>query len=232
MWICVVRVEICDCDRVLAGTTSFHSVDFPWHRSRSVFLARGPKTLCRATFAMPHPEQRLRTDSKRISSNLLIHELFIILLVFVSAAEPRRGAPSKYRLIDWLIDWLIDIIIDKLLSSVSKVTSPSWEIVTNLRWECNFLSSSEICCLFIFSFDHARMNLNTTRPFVRLYSSIRSSASECKNYKVFIYKFTFCETIVIARERHHRCGESFLKEINYSWTLENLCWHIWQDLRV
>ena len=43
---------------------------------------RAPGTLCRAPFAMPYLEQRLRTDSKRISSNLLIHELFTILLVF------------------------------------------------------------------------------------------------------------------------------------------------------
>ena len=116
-----------------------------------------------------------------------------------------------------------NIIIEKLLSSVSKSYISELRNRHQFALRAQFLSNSEICCLFIFSFDHARINLITTRPFVRLYSSIRSSAPECKNYKVFIYKFTFCETIVIARERHHRCGDSFLKEINYSWTLENLC---------
>ena len=60
--ICVVRVEICDCDRVLAGTMSFHSADFPWHRRRSVFPAQWPGTHYRVTFAMPLLEQCLRTD--------------------------------------------------------------------------------------------------------------------------------------------------------------------------
>ena len=88
---CAIHVGICDWDRVLAGTTSFHSVDFPWHRGRSVFPARGPGTLCRATFAMPHHEQRLRIDSKRIFSNLLIHELVTILLFFCK----RRWASER-----------------------------------------------------------------------------------------------------------------------------------------
>ena len=95
-----------------------------------------------------------------------------------------------------------DIIIDKLPSSVSKVTSLSWEIVTHLHWKRDFCPTQRYVVYF-FSFVHSRINLITTRPFVRLYSSIRSSVPECKNYKVFIYKFTFRVTIVISRERHH-----------------------------
>ena len=44
--ICAVRVEICDCNRVLVGTTSIHSVGFPWNRIP-----------CRVTFAMRLLEQ-------------------------------------------------------------------------------------------------------------------------------------------------------------------------------
>ena len=50
---------------------------------------------------------RLKTHLFKLAYSWIVYNT---VGFFVSSAEPRRGAPSKYRLIDWLIDWLIDLL--------------------------------------------------------------------------------------------------------------------------
>ena len=97
-----IRSEHCTVPPALKLFWLSVGVDVPRDARTRFCSCKGPGTHYRVTFVMPLLEQRLRTNSKRISSNLPILELYKLytFIIIVSAAEPRRGAPSKCRLID------------------------------------------------------------------------------------------------------------------------------------
>ena len=142
--ICVVRVEI-GFSRGLRRSiqSTFHDAEvllFSGPRARNSL----PSNVCAA------PSRTVFANRlKRISWNLHILEMHWCFCYFVSAADPRRGAPSKYRLIDWLIDCKMRTPTFNL--DLLKSVNSNW--TTSIYCENNFIWSHTVLVLIVLEYD-------------------------------------------------------------------------------